>query len=167
MGSTLQKIICSSLILALPFLSTAHAKNLKLCSQGKLLVAKKQVGTAKYWAQNCQTNWQGQNMALTFNYSENIPEWAFKRAARHFLTKNVQDQQLFAKFEQLTALYRGVKPGDEYRLNYIYQQHTLQLELNQAQLGQIQHRSVQHYFSIWLGQQPFSIPLKQQLLKSS
>lgn len=167
MGSTIQKIICSSLILALPFLSIAHAKNLKQCSQAKLLVAKKQVGIAKYWAQNCQANWQGQNMALTFHYSENIPEWAFKRAARHFLTKNIQDQQLFATFEQLTESYRAVKPGDEYRLNYIHQQHTLQLELNQARLGQIQHPSAQYYFSIWLGQAPFSTPLKQQLLKSS
>ncbi|MEG2264116.1 MAG: chalcone isomerase family protein, partial [Acinetobacter sp.] len=54
--------------------------------------------------------------------------------------------------------------GDLYRLKYNHATQTLSLSLNQQSLGQLKHPLAQQYFNIWLGPQPFSAKLKQQLL---
>ena len=48
-------------------------------------------------------------MQMDFTHTQNIPEWAFKRAARHLLQRNIKDQKIQAVFNPITDLYRPVK----------------------------------------------------------
>jgi len=142
----------------------SFAKTEKQCGNGELLVSKKIVGTATYAAENCNKPWLGQNIQMEFNYTENIPEWAFKRAATHFLKKNMNNLKDDSVLHQVTALYRPVKKGDVYKLSYVHTNQTLILSLNNRVLGKIKDQQIQQYFVIWLGKAPFSAKLKQQLL---
>lgn len=165
MGTAFQKVgISTALLIACGFSPWVRAQSLNACGQGPLMVGQKQVGVASYFAQNCNQPWQGQNMQMDFTYTQNIPEWAFKRAARHLLQRNIKDQKIQAVFNPITDLYRPVRSGDLYRLKYNHATQTLSLSLNQQNLGQLQHPLAQQYFNIWLGPQPFSAKLKQQLL---
>lgn len=165
MGSTLQKITLSfSILMASAVSMPSFAKTDTICGTGELLVSKKSVGTATYFAKNCTQSWQGQNIQMEFRYTENIPEWAFKRAATHFLKKNVNHLKDDSPLNQVTALYRPVKKGDVYRLSYQHSNQTLSLSLNNRVLGKAQDKQIQQYFTIWLGNSPFSAKLKQQLL---
>ncbi|MCP5877664.1 hypothetical protein NL390_34910, partial [Klebsiella pneumoniae] len=67
----------------------ANAAELKKCSSAPLMVTSKKVGNVSYFAEDCQKNWQSQSIKMDFSYNRDIPEWAFKRAATHFLKKNV------------------------------------------------------------------------------
>lgn len=51
------------------------------------MVTSKKVGNVSYFAEDCQKNWQSQSIKMDFSYNRDIPEWAFKRAATHFLKK--------------------------------------------------------------------------------
>lgn len=165
MGTTLQKITLSlSILMAAAISMPSFAQNLTLCGTGALLITKKNVGTATYKAQDCSKSWQGQNIQMDFRYTENIPEWAFKRAATHFLKKNVSSFKDDSPLNKVTALYRPVKNGDVYRLSYQHSRQTLTLSLNDRELGKVQDPKIQQYFTIWLGESPFSAKLKQQLL---
>ncbi|WOE32427.1 MULTISPECIES: chalcone isomerase family protein [unclassified Acinetobacter] len=164
MATAIQKILLITILLGSHQFSVASNTTLQVCGRGALSVAQKHIGTAIYYAENCQQSWQTQSIAIDFNYQHAIPEWAFKRAAGYFLQRNIQQQTLLDIFNQVTALYRPVKPGDHYRLRYEIQNKTLTLSLNQRMLGSIQHPEAQKYFSIWFGAQPFNVKLKQQLL---
>lgn len=165
MGTALQKITLSLSMLMIATVSMqSFAKNNTTCGTGELLVSKKSVGSASYAAEDCKQSWQGQNIAMEFRYTENIPEWAFKRAATHFLKKNIPNLKDDAPLNQVTALYRPVKKGDTYRLSYQHLNQTLTLSLNNRVLGKVQDPQIQQYFTIWLGSSPFSAKLKQQLL---
>lgn len=165
MGITFQKLAISTALLILGSITSwAQAQTLNKCGHGPLMVGQKQVGVASYYAQNCAQRWQDQNIQMDFSYTQNIPEWAFKRAATHLLKRNVKDSQIVTIFNPITDLYRPVKAGDLYRLKYIHATQTLSLSLNQQILGQLQHPLAQQYFNIWLGPQPFNAKLKQQLL---
>ena len=86
MGTAFQKVgISTALLIACGFSPWVRAQSLNACGQGPLMVGQKQVGVASYFAQNCNQPWQGQNMQMDFTYTQNIPEWAFKRAATHLL----------------------------------------------------------------------------------
>ncbi|PWB15239.1 hypothetical protein DCO44_06460 [Acinetobacter sp. AM] len=165
MGTAFQKVAITTVLMFGSFGSWAHAQSLNKCGNGPLMVGQKQVGVASYFAQNCNQPWQGQNIQMDFTYTQNIPEWAFKRAATHLLKRNIKDQKIHAVFTPLTDLYRPVKSGDLYQLKYIHATHTLSLYLNQKMQGQLQNPQAQQYFNIWLGPQPFSAKLKQQLIK--
>lgn len=165
MGTTFQKVAITTVLMLGSFGSWAHAQSLNKCGNGPLMVGQKQVGVASYFAQNCNQPWQGQNIQMDFTYTQNIPEWAFKRAATHLLKRNIKDQKIRAVFNPITDLYRPVKSGDLYQLKYIHATHTLSLYLNQKMQGQLQNPQAQQYFNIWLGPQPFSAKLKQQLIK--
>lgn len=165
MGAAFQKIAISTVLMVGSFGSWAHAQTLNKCSNGPLMVGQKQVGVASYFAQNCNLPWQGQNIQMDFTYTQNIPEWAFKRAATHLLKRNIKDQKIHAVFNPITDLYRPVNSGDLYQLKYSHATHTLSLYLNQKMQGQLQNPLAQQYFNIWLGPQPFSAKLKQQLIK--
>ena len=144
--------------------SLSHAQNLKMCGQGTLFVGKKAVGESRYFAERCGANWQNQNIQMEFSYRENIPEWAFKRAANHFLKRNLSNQNLMSVYRSFTDLYQPVKAGDVYQLKYNHAQQRLSVYLNEKSLGQLQHPEAQQYFKIWLGAEPFNAKLKQQLL---
>ncbi|PJG42170.1 hypothetical protein XA39_14075 [Acinetobacter tandoii] len=165
MGTAFQKVAITTALMLGSFGSWAHAQSLNKCGNGPLMVGQKQVGVASYFAQNCNQPWQGQNIQMDFTYTQNIPEWAFKRAATHLLKRNIKDQKIQAVFNPITDLYRPVKSGDLYQLKYIHATHTLSLYLNQKMQGQLQNPQAQQYFNIWLGPQPFNAKLKQQLIK--
>lgn len=65
---------------------------------------------------------------------------------------------------QITELYKPVKKGDLYSLNYNQLNKTLSLSLNQKPLGSITDQQANQYFKIWFGSSPFNAKLKQQLL---
>ena len=166
MGTAFQKVgISTALLIACGFSPWVQAQSLNACGQGSLMVGQKQVGVASYFAQNCNQPWQGQNMQMDFTYTQNIPEWAFKRAARHLLQRNIKNQKIQIVYNTITYLYRPVRSSDLYSLKYNHATQTLSLSLNQQNLGQLQHPLAQQYFNIWLGPQPFSVKLKQQLIK--
>lgn len=165
MATAFQKIaISTALVMGCSFCPWAQAQSLNQCGNGPLMVGQKQVGMASYFAQNCSQSWQEQTIQMDFAYTENIPEWAFKRAATHLLKRNVKDPNIQAIFKPISDLYRPVRSGDLYRLKYTHATKTLSLSLNRKNLGQLQHPLAQQYFNIWLGPQPFSAKLKQQLL---
>lgn len=167
MDATLQKITVIFSVLIISFISTAtQATQLSKCSTGKLLVAQKQVGTASYFAEDCKKSWKNQSIKMDFFYTQNIPEWAFKRAATYFIKRNISNQQTITALNEITQLYSPVKSGDLYQLNYMNNTKTLSLFLNQKKLGQLQHPYAIEYFNIWLGPQPFNDTLKHQLLNS-
>lgn len=165
MGTAFQKVAITTVLMLGSFGSWAHAQSLNKCGNGPLMVGQKQVGMASYFAQNCSQSWEKQNIQMDFSYTQNIPEWAFKRAATYLLKRNIKDQKMHAVFNPITDLYRPVKSGDLYQLKYIHATHTLSLYLNQKMQGQLQNPLAQQYFNIWLGPQPFSVKLKQQLIK--
>ncbi|MEG1091670.1 chalcone isomerase family protein [Acinetobacter lwoffii] len=164
MGTAFQKVAITTVLMLGSFGSWAHAQSLNKCGNGPLMVGQKQVGMASYFAQNCSQSWEKQNIQMDFSYTQNIPEWAFKRAATYLLKRNIKDQKMHAVFNPITDLYRPVNSGDLYQLKYSHATHTLSLYLNQKLLGQLQNPLAQQYFNIWLGPQPFSAKLKQQLL---
>ncbi len=91
---TIQKIALSlvclnSLSVSALTLDTA----LQPCATAPLFIGKKQVGQASYFAQSCKKTWDSQSIQLNFAYTQDIPEWAFKRAATHFLKKNITNFQ--------------------------------------------------------------------------
>ncbi len=166
MATALQKITLSiSVLMACAVSMPSFAKNATICGTGELLVSKKSVGMATYFAENCSLPWQGQNIQMEFRYTENIPEWAFKRASKYFLNKNIKNLKDDSALNPVTALYRPVKKGDVYRLAYQHSNQTITLSLNHRVLGKVQDPKIQQYFTIWLGDSPFSAKLKQQLLK--
>lgn len=168
MVTTFQKIpLITGLMMSFFIITSASAQALSVCSAGDLMVGQKKVGIASYAAQNCSASWQNQTMQIDFSYHYNIPEWAFKRAATHFLKQNIQHYNEKSVFNQITKLYRPVKKGDVYRLHYVHATRSLTLLLNGQMLGKIQDPQAQQYFRIWLGPKPFSVKLKQQLLNES
>ena len=165
MATAFQKIaISTTLLMGCSFSPWVQAQSLNQCGNGPLMVGQKQVGMASYFAQNFSQSWKEQTMQMDFSYTQNIPEWAFKRAATHLLKRNVKDPNIQAIFNPISDLYRPVRSGDLYRLKYSHATQTLSLSLNRKNLGQLQHPLAQQYFNIWLGPQPFSAKLKQQLL---
>ena len=165
MGTAIQKVaISTALVMGFSISPWAQAQSLNQCGNGPLMVGQKQVGMASYFAQNCSQSWKEQTIQMDFSYTQNIPEWAFKRAATHLLKRNVKDPNIQAIFNPISDLYRPVRSGDLYRLKYSHATQTLSLSLNRKNLGQLQHPLAQQYFNIWLGPQPFSAKLKQQLL---
>lgn len=161
MNITMIKCSCSIFLLGASF-NLAHA-NTQICNVAPLVVTTKNVGSVRYYADHCQQNWENQSIRLDFTYSRNIPEWAFKKAARYYLNKNINHLSKDAVLNQITELYKPVKKGDIYSLNYIQGTKTLTLSLNQKVLGSITDSSANQYFKIWFGSSPFDARLKQQL----
>ncbi|MDH0032747.1 MULTISPECIES: chalcone isomerase family protein [unclassified Acinetobacter] len=158
----LRKIGLSVTCLITP-LSLVHA-NTQLCNTAPLIVTSKNVGSVSYYANNCSQNWENQNIRLDFSYNQNIPEWAFKKAATYYLKKNVTNFSDESVLNRITALYHPVKRGDLYTLNYDQTSKQLSLSLNQKRLGAITDSQANQYFKIWFGNSPFNAKLKQQLL---
>lgn len=147
-------------------ITSVHLVNaaLQSCHNAPLIVMAKTVGSVTYSAHDCQENWETQDIRLDFAYHHDIPEWAFKRAATHYLEKNIANFSDRSPLNSITELYRPVKKGDLYSLNYKQNTKTLTLFLNQKSLGSITDHSANQYFKIWFGSVPFNAKLKQQLL---
>ncbi|ENV08544.1 hypothetical protein F966_03218 [Acinetobacter higginsii] len=138
--------------------------NIQKCKTVPLVVTTKIVGTVSYYADNCHQNWESQNIQLDFSYDQNIPEWAFKKAANYYLKKNISNFANDSVLNQITELYKPVKKGDLYSLAYSQMNQQLKLSLNQKLLGSITDPQANQYFKIWFGSAPFNAKLKQQLL---
>ena len=164
MAYAFQKIAIMTTALVMACVSgLTHAK-LNACGQGSLVVSKKHVGQAQYFAENCKADWQTQAIEMQFSYTENIPEWAFKRAANFLLNRNIDNPNTVKALSKMTEHYQAVKNGDVYKLSYRPQSQALQLYLNGQNVAVLKHPDAVQYFSIWLGEKPFNTALKQQLL---
>lgn len=165
MAFTLQKIALTLMATAILAVSVpAGAATLKKCNTAPLIVTTKNVGQVSYFAENCEKAWDTQSIQLDFAYSYDIPEWAFKRAATHFLKKNVTGYSPNMALNQITQWYQPVKKGDLYRLSYQHAAQKMTLLLNSKVLGQVNDPQINQYFNIWFGATPFNAKLKQQLL---
>ncbi|MCH7307193.1 chalcone isomerase family protein [Acinetobacter sp. NIPH 1852] len=156
-------LLLSSTLFLLTTASQSSA-NTQLCKNAALIVTKKEVGNVSYYAADCTQKWETQDIQLDFLYTRDIPEWAFKRAATHFLKKNIPDYSENSPLNRITALYKPVRKGDLYSLKYTQSNQTLSLSLNQKPLGKITDNQANQYFKIWFGSSPFNAKLKQQLL---
>ncbi|PPC07946.1 chalcone isomerase family protein [Acinetobacter pittii] len=152
------------IFLGILIVSQANAAELKKCSSAPLMVTSKKVGNVSYFAENCLKNWQSQSIKMEFSYNRDIPEWAFKRAATHFLKKNVSGFDAKSPLNHINELYRPIKSGDLYSLYYQHENQKLELKLNQKLLGSLNNPNANQYFKIWFGSEPFNAKLKQQLL---
>ena len=89
----------------------------------------------------------------------------------HFIEQNYvsadQVNGLQSRIDDLSALYRDVKPGDRYALTYIPDKGTT-LSLNGKSLGSIPGDDfARAVFAIWLGDNPIDQKFRDQLLKDS
>ncbi len=165
MGIAIQKsiilLIANSIFVAA---HSAHASTFKECAEAPLTVSKKNVGKVQYAAEQCEKSWQNQSIELEFSYTENIPAWAFRRAANHFLKKNIASKNELNELMPINRHYTQVKNGDTYRLHYDHTSTSLRLFLNGQQIAHIKNQNANQYFKIWFGSAPFSDTLKRQLL---
>lgn len=164
MAITIQKkqLICGMVFMGVS--SMIWANTLHKCSTAPIEVTRQIVGQATYFAENCAQVWSEQSIRIDFDYSRAIPEWALKRAATHFLSKNLGKNSNYAVFNSITQHYLPIKAGDRYRLTYTKASQTLTLSMNQQFLAEIRHPQANQYFQICFGATPFSVKLKQQLL---
>lgn len=166
MAIAFQKIAITLTSIAIACVSALTHAKLQACGEGDLWVSKKNVGKAQYFAEDCKVSWQNQAIEMQFSYTENIPEWAFKRAAHYLLNRNVSQANTVKSLSKITENYQAVKSGDVYRLSYQPQSQALQLYLNGQNVAVLKHPNAVQYFSIWLGEKPFNATLKQQLLNT-
>ncbi len=159
-----RKIIVLSSVLFLSLATNLSHASTQFCKNAPIIVTKKNVGTVSYYASDCSQKWDSQDIQLDFMYTRDIPEWAFKRAATHFLKKKVSNYTDNYAYNKITSLYKPFRKGDLYSLKYSHSNQTLSLSLNQKPLGKITDTEANQYFKIWFGSQPFNAKLKQQLL---
>lgn len=152
------------ILLGILIASHANAAELKKCSSAPLMVTSQKVGNVSYFAEDCLKSWQNQSIKMDFSYNRDIPEWAFKRAATHYLKKNISGFDAKSSLNHINELYRPIKSGDLYSLSYHHENQKLELKLNQNLLGSIINPNANQYFKIWFGTEPFNAKLKQQLL---
>lgn len=160
---TTQKVIVPALLLGLAVASPA-ALAMQTCKSAPLIVKSTNVGTATYMAEDCAKAWDQQSIQMDFKYTHDIPGWAFRRAAKYVLNKNVSDTALQAQLNKITQLYQPVKNGDLYSLKFNADSNRLDLSLNGKALGNLQNAKANQYFLIWFGPKPFNAKLKQQLI---
>ena len=67
-------LISLSLVCSAASLSEVHAA-VQFCQTAPLLVGSKNIGSVSYYADQCDKNWENQNIRLDFSYSQKIPEW--------------------------------------------------------------------------------------------
>jgi len=83
------------------------------------------------------------------------------------LEKNLNSQELAQIAERvgrLNAAYQTVKEGDQSSLTYLPETGTT-LRINGAPVITIEGQDFARlYFTIWLGEQPISVPLREHLL---
>jgi hypothetical protein len=107
---------------------------------------------------------------LILEYFHPIKGEDFAKATQKKIADNVSADQvngLQSRIDDLSALYRDVKPGDRYALTYIPDKGTT-LSLNGKSLGSIPGDDfARAVFAIWLGDNPIDQKFRDQLLKGS
>jgi hypothetical protein len=104
---------------------------------------------------------------LELRYHISIKGEKFGESAEPFLKKNVRAGELAGlrpRIEQLNRLYRDVKEGDRYALDYAPGKGTT-LSLNGSPLGTIEGADfAAAYYAIWLGAKPISDTMRDELI---
>jgi hypothetical protein len=104
---------------------------------------------------------------LEIEYFWSIPAALFAEATIDGIRKNVDAdrfRELGPQIERFNALYADIAPGDRYQLTYLPRVGT-ELALNGSPLGRVEGADfAAALFSIWLGDEPFSESMKEQLL---
>lgn len=104
---------------------------------------------------------------LVLHYFHAIPAQDFAEATTEMIRENVtvdRFRALQAEIAQLNALYKDVKPGDEYRATYIPGIGT-ELALNGTVLGVVPGAEYSAaFFSIWIGKNPIDKGFRNNLL---
>jgi hypothetical protein len=104
---------------------------------------------------------------LEFRYLRSISRAKILKSADHMLVKNLSAEArslILADTEQLHASYRSVHSGDVSSLTYIAGGGTT-FAINGEHLITLAGKEfAQHYLQIWLGEQPISLQLREQLL---
>jgi hypothetical protein len=104
---------------------------------------------------------------LEIEYFWGIPATGFVSATLDGIRKNVDAaawERLEPEIHRFNRFYRNVEPGDRYQLTYTPGVGT-ELALNGERLGRIEGAAfASALFSIWLGEHPFDVSLKNQLL---
>ena len=104
---------------------------------------------------------------LVLHYFHAIPAQDFAEATTEMIKKNVSHSRFRAlqpEIAQLNALYKDVKPGDEYRATYIPGIGT-ELALNGTVLGVVPGAEYSAaFFSIWIGKNPIDKGFRNNLL---
>jgi hypothetical protein len=104
---------------------------------------------------------------LEIRYHVSIKAEKFGESAEPFLKKNVPAEKLAGirqRIEQLNRLYRDVKEGDRYALDYAPGKGTT-LSLNGSPLGTIEGADfADAYFAIWLGAKPINDTMRDELM---
>ena len=104
---------------------------------------------------------------LELRYHVTIERERFGGSAEPFLEKNVPKDglaRLRPRIEQLNRLYRDVKEGDRYALDYAPGMGTT-LILNGEPLGTIEGADfAAAYYAIWLGNKPISDTMRDELM---
>jgi hypothetical protein len=107
---------------------------------------------------------------LELSYYRAIKAEDFDKATRKKVADNVDAaayERLAMRLERLGAMFRDVRPGDRYALNYLPGLGT-ELTLNGAALGRIPGADfAAAVFAIWLGANPIDDDFKAALLGSS
>jgi len=107
---------------------------------------------------------------LELRYHISIKGEKFGESAEPFLKKNVLAEELAKltlRIEQLNRLYRDVKEGDRYALDYAPGKGTT-LSLNGSPLGTIEGADfAAAYYAIWLGAKPISDTMRDELMKTT
>lgn len=107
---------------------------------------------------------------LEIEYFWEIPRHLFAEATRDGIARNVDRATFDAiapRIERFNSFYADVRPGDRYQLTYRPGVGT-ELALNGESRGLVEGADfAAALFSIWLGDDPFSESMKQQLLAGS
>ena len=104
---------------------------------------------------------------LQFRYLREIEKSIILESSAKMLEKNLNSQELAQIAERvgrLNAAYQTVKEGDQSSLTYLPETGTT-LRINGAPVITIEGQDFARlYFTIWLGEQPISVPLREHLL---
>jgi len=104
---------------------------------------------------------------LEISYFWSIPARDFARATEAGIARNVDAttlEKLRPGIDRINALYEDVSPGDRYSLTYLPGEGT-ELALNGRAVGRVEGAELSAaLFAIWLGDDPLSEDLRDQLL---
>lgn len=104
---------------------------------------------------------------LELSYFRGIRGKDFAEASDQLLQDNLlpaEYQALARRLQTFYGLFRDVKPGDRYSINYLPEKGT-DLRLNEQSLGQVAGADFAvAYFGIWLGDEPISKGFRNRLL---
>ena len=107
---------------------------------------------------------------LEIEYFHPIKGEDFGSVSKKIMARNVDSEafeKLKPRLEQLNALYRDVRPGDRYSLDYLPGK-GIELALNGDTLGFISGADfAAAVYAMWLGENPMNSALKKQLLGAS